>query len=376
MRAKSAHRKSIGGGAERRREESVHVLQEALRDGMADAFLVTHLPHVRYLTGFTGSNAWLLIRKRSAILLTDPRYREQAAKEVHNAKVHIVAGRSMTETLRSEGLLRKLKTLAIEAAHCSYTVAQNLKSTLKPMRLVPLHDAVEQLRENKYHDEIQATRQAIRISEAVYHEILPLLRPGVTELDIAAEITYRQRRMGADGDAFAPIVLFGKRSSLIHGQPSRTGLREGHAVLMDFGCRVQGYASDITRTVFLGKAPRRLRRIHDVVAKAQQAGREYAGPGIPANLLDEHVRNIIRDNGYGEHFEHGLGHGLGLEVHERPLLSWRNGDELEPGMIITIEPGVYIPGLGGVRIEDDVLITPNGADVLSTLPRELTELQP
>ncbi|MDT8323691.1 MAG: aminopeptidase P family protein [Bacteroidota bacterium] len=374
MPAQGAHRNSPRGGAHLRRAESVRVIQQALREGLADAMLVTHLPHVRYLTGFTGSNAWLLLRKRSAVFLTDPRYREQSVREVRNAQILIVSGSSMTEALRREGLLRRLRSMAFEAGHCTYTVAQNLESALKPLHLVPLHDAVEQLRENKYPDEIHATRQAIAISEAVFADVLPFLRPGVSEIDIAAEITYRQRRLGADEDSFAPIVLFGKRSSLVHGQPSRTALRPGQAVLMDFGCRVQGYASDITRTVFCGKAPPRLRRVYDVVQKAQEKGRALAGPGIAANVLDDAVRSVIRDNGYGDRFEHGLGHGLGLEVHERPLLSWRNSAELEPGMIITIEPGIYIPGLGGVRIEDDVLITSRGADLLSTLPRDLLEL--
>jgi Xaa-Pro aminopeptidase len=373
VREPSAHR-NAGAAAERRQEESIRFLQEALREGLADAFLVTHLPHVRYLTGFSGSNAWLLIRKRSAVLLTDPRYREQSAREVHCAKILIVSGLSMTEALQRQGLLRRLGTLAFEAGHCSYTVASNLKKVLKPLRLIPLHDAVEQLRENKYPDEIQATREAVRISEAVYADVLPMLRAGVREIDIAAELTYRQRRMGADEDAFPPIVLFGKRSSLIHGTPSRAVLRRGQAVLLDFGCRVRGYASDLTRTVFLGKAPPRLRRIYDVVEKAQRRGLENVGPGVRADHLDEMVRAVIRANGYGDRFEHSLGHGIGLEVHEQPVLSWRNSAELEPGMLVTIEPGIYVPGLGGVRIEDDVLITALGAEVLSSLPRALTEL--
>ncbi|MCB2203678.1 Xaa-Pro peptidase family protein [bacterium] len=376
MGAKSTHRTASRASGDRRRGESLRVLQDALREGLADSFLVTHLPHVRYLTGFTGSNGWLLVRKRSSILLTDPRYREQAAREVRGTQILIVAGRSMTDALRSEGLLRKQRSMAFEAGHLSYTTVSNLKRTLKPLRLLPLHDAVEQLRENKYADEVHSTRQAIRISEMVYNEILPLLKPGVTEIDIAAEITYRQRRMGADGDSFPPIVLFGKRSSLIHGQPSRSALRAGHTVLMDFGCVVEGYASDITRTVFLGKASPRMRRIYDVVAGAQEIGRAAAAPGLPCNQLDELVRNVIRDNGYGDRFEHGLGHGIGLEIHEAPLLSWRNSQPLEPGMIITIEPGIYVPGLGGVRIEDDILITSSGAEALTSLPRGLTELEP
>jgi len=233
---------------------------------------------------------------------------------------------------------------------------------------------VEDLRTEKFPDEIAAIRRAVRISERVWHEVLPLLRAGVRERDIAAEITYRHRLQGADGDAFPPIVLFGKRTSLIHGQPSAARLRSGQPVLMDFGCRVDGYVSDLTRTIFLGKASRRMREIYAAVREAQTIGREALHPGIPAVEVDRVVRDHIVACGFGPYFEHGLGHGIGLEVHERPALSWRNTDPLEEGAVVTVEPGVYIPGVGGVRIEDDMLVTADGAASLSRLPRDLMEL--
>lgn len=352
----------------------MRVLQRHLSEGVCDALLVTHLPHVRYLSGFTGSNGWLLVRKRSAVLLTDPRYREQAEKEVREIRVHIVARRSMTAALGTDGLLRRVRELGVEAAHLDYITFSNLRKTLDPVRLVPLHDAVEEQRAVKFPDEIAAIRRAVRISERVWEEVLPLLRPGVREFEIAAEITYRQRLHGADGDAFAPIVLFGRRSSLIHGQPTTARLRNGQPVLMDFGCRVNGYVSDITRTVFLGRASRRMRIIYRVVQEAQELGRSEIREGLPANELDGLVRSFIDEQGCGEYFEHGLGHGIGLEVHEQPTLSWRSSEPLESGAVVTIEPGVYVPGLGGVRIEDDMLITESGAESLTGLTRDLVEL--
>jgi len=360
--------------AQTRRDESLRALQAELRGGAADAFLITHLPHVRYLSGFTGSNGWLLVRQRSAILLTDPRYREQVQNEVTGMRTIIVAGTTLTQGLIDNDLLRNIGMLGFETAHLSYSTVANLKKVLRPIRLIPIHAAVEELRQEKYPDEIRSIQQAIACSETVWHEVLELLRPGITEIEIAAEITCRQRLYGADGDSFDPIVLFGKRSSLVHGQPSRARLRSGQAVLMDFGCRIEGYCSDITRTVFFGNAPAKLRRVYNIVREAQELGRSSVCAGMPCSEIDSIVRGHITDAGFGDHFEHGLGHGIGLEVHEQPLLSWRNDTLLEPGMVVTIEPGVYIPGVGGVRIEDDVIITTDGAESLTSLPRELMEL--
>lgn len=336
--------------------------------------LVTHLPHVRYLTGFTGSSGWLLLRPGSALFLTDPRYREQAAQEVHGARTVVVSGQTFAVALQGMGLHGKLRTLGFESDHLTSTIAENLKKLLRPLRLIPISGIVEELRIVKLEDELHAIRKAVRISEQVYSEVLPMLKPGVTEIDIAAELTFRQRRLGADGDAFPPIVLFGKRSSLVHGQPTRTRLAGRGPVLIDFGCRVSGYGSDLTRTLHFGSAGKRFRTVYQIVLEAQRSGFEAVRAGIPASELDTLVRREISDAGFGEYFEHGLGHGIGLEMHEAPLLSWRNPAPLEAGQVVTIEPGVYIPGAFGIRIEDDLLVTESGAILLSSLQRELTEL--
>jgi len=361
--------------ADERRRAAVRTLQRLLRSDGLDALLVTHLPHVRYLTGFTGSNGWLLVRKRSALFLTDPRYREQAAIEVTAMPAEVIVGRTFSAALRDMRLHEKMETLAIESDHLTATIASNLKKLLRPLRLVPLSGLVEELRSVKLEDELSAIRRAIAISEAAFLDVIPLLQPGVTEIDIAAELTYRQRRLGADGDAFPPIVLFGRRSSLIHGQPTRSRLSRRAPVLIDFGCRVNGYGSDLTRTLHFGRAPRAFRDAYATVREAQQQGCDAVCAGVPAAEIDALVRGHIDAAGLGLYFEHGLGHGIGLEMHEAPLLSWRNTAPLEPGEVITIEPGVYLPGAFGIRIEDDMLVTADGGIVLSSLPRTLLELE-
>ncbi|MBR9977753.1 MAG: aminopeptidase P family protein [Bacteroidetes bacterium] len=352
----------------------MRTLRRTLRQFGHDALLITHPPHVRYLTGFTGSNGWLLLRRGSAVFLTDPRYREQAALEVTCATVRVISGQTFTAALGEMKLARFLNSMGFEADHLPFTIVGNLKNMLRPLRLRPLSGMVEKLREIKTADEITAVRKAIRISEQAFRDTLPSLCPGVTETAIAVELSMRQRQLGADGDAFPPIVLFGKRSSLVHGQPCNTRLPRRGPVLIDFGCRVNGYGSDITRTLHVGRPTAAFRNAYDIVAEAQRIGCSSVRAGIPTDELDHRVRKHIREAGLGTYFEHGLGHGIGLEMHEAPLLSWRNTASLESGQLITIEPGVYLPGTFGIRIEDDLLVRENGATILTTLTRKLQVL--
>jgi Xaa-Pro aminopeptidase len=341
-----------------------------------DALLITHPPHVRYLSGFTGSNAWLLLRPRGALLLTDPRYREQAAAETTGLRVTIVSGQTFAAALAGMHLHPAISTLGVEADHLSATVVANLTTLLRPLRIRPVSGVVEELRAVKQEDEISLIRRAIHISEQAFVETLPLLRPGVRDREIAAELSYRQRLLGADDDAFPPIVLFGARASLVHGRPDGHRLAARAPILIDFGCRVGGYGSDITRTLHIGQASPKFRHAYDVVRTAQQRGIDAARAGLPAAELDALVRDHIAAAGWRDRFEHGLGHGIGLEMHEAPHLSWRNPAPLEEGQVITIEPGVYFPGTFGIRIEDDLRITAQGAELLTRLPRTLQELEP
>jgi Xaa-Pro aminopeptidase len=329
-------------------------LREVCREGGCNAFLATSGPGVRYLTGFTGSNGWVLVRPRSCALITDVRYRTQAPQEAPGCRTVITAGPLHEELVRLLAAAGP-STLGFEDETLTVAVHAVLRRRLHPVRLVPASNLLMDLRARKSVFEIGAIRRAAAITVAVFADILPLLRPGATEIEIAAEITHLQRRRGADGDAFPPIVLGGARSALVHGQPTARRFRAGDAVLVDFGCRAEGYCSDMTRTVAIGHASQALRNAHAAVREAQEAGLAALRPGAVAREVDAAARTVLARLGYGDRFEHALGHGLGLDIHERPLLSPRGGMTMDGRMTVTVEPGVYIPGRFGVRIEDTVV---------------------
>ncbi len=334
-----------------------------------DAFLVSHLPNIRYLSGFTGSNALLIISTNRRYLLTDSRYRQQSREEVLGCRVFI-SDDGLFETAARKSLLGRSRRVGLEGNHLSYTLFQNLKKLFPGIRFVPEVDVVESVAAVKDAVEIQSIRKAIRITDKVFSEILKIIRPGVLESDIAAEISYRQRLEGADRDAFDVMVASGARSALPHGQASTKKIRAGDLGTLEFGCSAEGYHSDLTRTVAVGSASRRAREIYRIVLHAQNRAIETARSGISARELDEAARSYIRSQGYEKHFGHSLGHGLGLQVHELPKVSSRSKDKLEAGNVITIEPGIYLPSFGGVRIEDDVLIENGRSVVLSKAPKE------
>lgn len=349
-------------------------LTAVLRDRGIDALLVSALPNVRYLTGFSGSNGVCIAAPgRRAVLITDPRYELQSAAEAPAARRIISADGLPAGALRG-GALRGVRRAGVEAAALTVAGLAAWRKAFPRVRFVPVEGLVEGLMAVKEPVEIARIRKAIAISEEVYNAVLPLLRPGVRELDIAAEITYRQRRAGADRDAFEPIVASGPRGALPHARATSRRLRKGELVTLDFGCTVGGYPSDITRTVGIGRVPDRLRRIHATVLRAQTAAIAAARAGITARELDAVARSLITEAGFGARFRHGLGHGLGLVLHERPLLSPRNSEILRAGMVVTIEPGIYIPRVGGVRIEDDILLHDRGCRILTSITNELVQL--
>ena len=352
----------------------LRALRAVLRTGGIDGMLVTRAANVRYLCGFTGSNGWLLVRPRSAVFVTDGRYAEQAATEIMEAGVLIADQERLSDALLRTSAMNGLARLGFEADTISFSLHKLLARQFRGHKLVPLAEAIEPLRQIKSAPELAAMRKAIAITEMVLGDVLGELRPGVTEREIAADITWKHRRAGADGDAFHPIVLFGKRTSLIHGQPGDTRLRADQLVLIDMGCQVRGYRSDVTRTVSFGRIPRRFRRMYESVREAQHAGCNAIREGVEARAVDALVRTMLDADGLGEYFGHALGHGLGIEVHEIPLLSRKNPDRLLSGQVVTIAPGVYIPGQGGIRIEDDVLVLQDGSETLTRFTRDLVEL--
>ncbi|RJP76897.1 MAG: aminopeptidase P family protein [Candidatus Zixiibacteriota bacterium] len=337
-----------------------------------DNFLVTRLSNIRYLCGFSGSAGTLLITPRKARFFSDFRYKEQAAQQVRNADVIIYPDELLKELRRRP--LNLQGRLGFEAAFLDVAAYNSLREVLPGPEWVPTTKVVEQIASVKEPEEIEKIRKAAAITDEVFAEILKLIKPGVRELDISAEISYLHKKKGADGDSFTPIVASGPRSALPHGLASDKKIKSGELVTVDLGCFYQGYASDLTRTVAVGSANGKMKTIYYLVLKAQTEAIAAARAGLKARELDEVARKIIRDGGHGEHFGHGLGHGLGLEVHAEPRVSFLFEDVLKPGQVVTIEPGIYIPDMGGVRIEDDVLITDGSAEVITQSPRDLIVL--
>ena len=347
-------------------------LREKLHQQNLPNFVVTRLSNVRYLCGFSGSTGALLITPRKVRFFSDFRYQNQAAEQVTDAEVIIYKDELIQELKRRP--LHLKGSIGFEAAFMDVAAFDQLQAVFPHLEWIPTTKMVEILASVKEPGEVDKIRRAVRITDAVFAEVLKLVKPGVTELDISAEISYLHKKKGAEADCFPPIVASGPRSALPHGLASDRKIRSGDLVTIDMGGFYQGYASDLTRTVVVGKANAKAREIHKLVLEAQGAAIQAARSGMKARDLDAVARRVILEAGHGEHFGHGLGHGLGLEVHGEPRLSFVSDDVLQTGQVFTIEPGVYIPGFGGVRIEDDVLLTDSGCEVLTRAPRELIEL--
>ncbi len=339
-----------------------------------DFLLVTFLPHVRYLSGYSGSNGMILLSAGSSVFFTDFRYKDQARGQVKNMKVTTVK-RDLFSSLSGVASLRgKRIKLGLEADHVSCQVYRRLKSLLPDCLLVPTENIVETLTVKKDKGEVEKIRKAVRITDRAFSEILSFIKPGVKELDIAAELEYRMKKNGSSAPSFETIVASGKRGALPHGVASSKRIKKGEFVTMDFGAVFDGYTADMTRTVVVGKASKKQKQVYNLVLRAQRRAISRAKSRMKACDLDKTARDVIKRAGYGKYFGHGLGHGIGLLVHDNPAVNPTNQLRLEPGMVITIEPGVYIPNWGGVRIEDDILITQRGCQNLTKSEKGLIEL--
>ncbi|WP_370454014.1 M24 family metallopeptidase [Prosthecochloris sp. ZM_2] len=337
-----------------------------------DAFFITDLHVIRWLSGFSGSNAGVLLSRDHALLLTDFRYREQVREEVTVLESRIVS-EGFAAALKDEHLLCG-KRLGIEKERVTLDEAERLGQALNGVELVALKGFFSEFRIIKDDQELELLRQAAAITQKVFEMVLPMIVPGVSEIDIAAEISYQHRRMGAERDSFDPIVACGARAALPHARPTAASFTKGELIVIDMGCMYQGYASDQTRTVSLGRADDDARKVYAIVREAQQLGLDSARPGMPARELDRVVREYIDERGYGKAFGHSLGHGVGTEVHESPAVSRLSHDTLHSSTVFTVEPGIYLPGRFGVRIEDTVIMHETGAEPLQTFTKELVEL--
>lgn len=348
---------------------------ERLRASLSDRGLdglVVNMPYNRlYLSGFTGTTGVLLVTATKAYLITDFRYTEQATAEA--PEYEVVKPESTTLAMLAKLLDReRVKRLGFEGNFLTVDEHTSYAKAFGPCELISAAGLVEELRLVKDAQEQAIMRRAAAIADEAWAQLIPLIKPGAIERDLAVELEYRMKKLGSEGIPFDYIVASGVRSSLPHGRASDKAIEAGDLVTFDFGAVYKGYASDMTRTVVVGEPTAKQREIYEIVLEAEKRGVAACRAGMNGKELDEVCRSYIREKGYGEAFGHSTGHGVGLDVHEGPSVSVRGESHvLKPGMVVTIEPGIYLPGWGGVRIEDMVLVTENGCESLSTSPKDL-----
>ncbi len=349
-------------------------LQQALVDRDLDGFAVTHAANLRYLCGYSGSNGLLLLLAGRCIFFTDGRYTQQAREEVEGARIVICKGPLLADVAK---LLDRLATAAIgfEADHTSVAAAAQLRHAVqKKIVWKPVSGLIEQQRMIKDADELRLIVEAVKLGAAAYQEAVKAVRPGIAETEVAGQLEFAARRAGADAMSFETIVAGGQRSALPHGRASHHPIPRRGFVVIDSGVILRGYCSDMTRTLHVGRLNREERQWYDAVLEAQLAGIAAVAPGKTAGEVDAAAREVLRGARLEQYFTHSTGHGVGLEIHEPPRLGKQQKELLEPGMVITIEPGIYISGKGGIRIEDVVVVTDRGARVLTSVAKELVDL--
>jgi Xaa-Pro aminopeptidase len=348
--------------------------RETVAAGLAgrklDAFLVAFSPNLRYLSGFTGSNGALLVLKGETILFTDPRYRIQAAQEC-TCTVRVAKGALVLDVLATAAKFGA-RRIGYEPARMNCDFYESLRSRL-PLRasLEPVNGWIEELRMIKSAEEIALIRQSVATNSRAFEQTLGKVKAGMKESDLAAELEFRMRRLGAEKPSFETIVAAGARSALPHAQPTHAKLAPGDLVVIDMGAFQNGYASDMTRMLSVGPPSAKVKRMYRAVLEAQLAAIDAVRPGVATARVDAIARKVLKGYGLDQAFIHSTGHGLGLEIHEPPRLGKRDRNRLQAGMAITIEPGAYMEGFGGIRIEDTLLVTGTGSEILTPTKKEL-----
>ncbi|TCW41181.1 Xaa-Pro aminopeptidase [Laceyella sacchari] len=349
-------------------EKRLSKLRQKLQERGIEALLVSHPVNRRYLTGFTGSAGVVLITATEQLLLTDFRYVIQAQEQA--PQMTLVQHQGIYHTVGEQCRKLGIKALSFEQDHLTFAEFLQLKEAVGDIKLQPTSGIVKELRMVKDADELAVMREAARIADQAFSKILSDIKPGVRENEISFKLEFYMRELGATSSSFDMIVASGKRSALPHGVASDKVLELCDLVTLDFGAFYQGYASDITRTVMLGRPSEKQKEIYDIVLEACNRTIAALRPGMTGKEADAVARDYIRAHGYGEFFGHSTGHGLGMEVHELPMLSSRGDMVLQPNMVVTVEPGIYLPEVGGVRIEDDVVITETGCEALNQSSKE------
>ncbi|MDD3147148.1 MAG: aminopeptidase P family protein [Candidatus Riflebacteria bacterium] len=347
----------------------------ALRELFTDNYngmLITNLNNVRYLCGYSGSCGTLLVTKKDAVFFTDFRYQEQSAAEIGDAAEIVIFKNNQIETMKARIKKARIKALGVEK---SINIRQFLLFSDEFKKdLYPTENLVERLRQIKDADELKSLKKAFAIADGAFAELMKVIKPGMTENEVAAHLEFFMKMAGSEAPSFATIIASGPNSSCPHHQPGSRKLKSGEMVKIDFGAVADGYHSDMTRTVFLGKATAKFKKIYATVLEAQKKAIKALKVGAICKDIDSVARKVITDAGYGDNFGHGLGHSLGLDVHEAPSLSQKCEDEVRPGVTLTVEPGIYLPGWGGIRIEDTFMVQEKGLLRLTNTPNDLFEV--
>lgn len=347
-------------------------LRALLRRHRIDALLVTGVANVHYLTGFTGDDSYLVVTLDDAVLVTDPRFTTQLEEECPDLRLVVrEPGQKIAPTTAELLLKLGVERVAFEEDVLSVATLRQLGEGAAGVQFAPHGGMVEALRAVKDRDEIEAIRHAARLARRAFDVVRAAWTPDATEEEIARDLEYHARRFGGKGLSFPAIVAAGPRSALPHARPTSERVGDHDFTLIDWGVFAPLYASDLTRVLFTAPPSKKAERLYGVVLEAQRAAIDAIRPGVKGEAVDAAARDVITKAGYGKEFGHGLGHGIGLEVHEGPRLTRKADAELRPGMVVTVEPGIYLPGWGGFRIEDDVLVTKTGAEVLSDVPKSI-----
>lgn len=352
--------------------EKLDKLRKALQENNLDAILITSPINRTYITGFTGTAGAVIVSSDEARFITDFRYIEQANEQASGFSV-IEHKKSIHEEINNQLNQIDVKRVGFEKDHVTFSTYEVYKKEFD-MDLIPVSGLVEELRLIKTDEELTILKQAAKIADDAYEHIQSYIKPGVKEIDISNELEFFMRKQGAASSSFDIIVASGYRAALPHGVASEKKIESGELVTLDYGALFNGYCSDTTRTVAVGEINDELKTIYNTVLEAQLLGVKGVKPGITGKEADALARDYIKEKGYGDYFGHSTGHGLGMEVHEGPGLSFKSDKKLEPGMVVTVEPGIYVPNIGGCRIEDDIVITENGNERLTHSSKELIHL--
>ncbi len=354
-------------------DKRLEQIRFTMEDLKVDAVVITYLPNIRYLTNFSGSNAVIFITFEEIHFFTDDRYEEQIKTELFplpNLNTYIT--REVWKYVKKKKVLKQATTLSFESDRVTYSDAVAIRNQLRPLKFKPAVNLVERFTVPKSPEEVDYIQKACDISLKTLDKVLKKVKPGVSEIDLAIDIAYVSRQLGSEGDPFDIIVTSGPRGAIVHGKPTDRIIKPGDLIIFDFGSKVNGFCSDMTRTVAVGKATKEQKSMYKMLVQAKDAAVTNVRPGMNGKTLDEYSRSIIKKGGFGNNFQHSLGHGIGLMAHEMPTITFRMNDQIVPEhAVIAIEPGVYFPDKFGMRVEDLVQVTRTGGKYITKAPNEL-----